>query len=131
MKAFNIASIFEETGRMYIPDCDGAFSVSTSAFDGEAMKVHDSWFHSMGHVHYAIGPLTVPNSGEHAVNEKDAKDGPVVQFLDQMQAQHGNKSVIYVGSFSQLLLRISQTSLTSRSRLDLRFGPSIKTNYGL
>jgi hypothetical protein len=86
------------------------FTVSTSAFDGEAMKVHDSWFDSMGHVHYAIGPLTVPKAGEHAVGkerENVAKDGHVVQFLDEMQAKHGNKSVIYVGPLSQLLLRIS------------------------
>ncbi|KAF5368910.1 hypothetical protein D9758_003087 [Tetrapyrgos nigripes] len=103
-------SIIEENGRVYIPDCDGMFTVSTSAFDGEAMNVMNNWFDSMGHTHYSIGPLTIPKAGEDAIvgdNEKDATLDPVVGFLDQMQAKCGVKSVVYV-SFGSVFWPVNQ-----------------------
>ncbi|KAF5368907.1 hypothetical protein D9758_003082 [Tetrapyrgos nigripes] len=107
---FNSASMLEETARIYIPECDGMFSISASALDGEDMAVLNTWFDSMGHVHYAIGPLTVPKTGEYVVGREQGKEAAhvtVVKFLKEMQAKHGKKSVIYI-SFGSALWLINQ-----------------------
>ncbi|THV01909.1 UDP-Glycosyltransferase/glycogen phosphorylase [Dendrothele bispora CBS 962.96] len=89
---------FEENGRIYIPELDGMFSVTSSAFEGEAIKTWNRWFESIGHVHYPIGPLSVPKAGLHGGDghKEDATYGPVVEFLDRMKDKFGENSVIYI-----------------------------------
>ncbi|THV06674.1 UDP-Glycosyltransferase/glycogen phosphorylase [Dendrothele bispora CBS 962.96] len=90
--------VLVETGRIYIPELDGMFCVASSAFEEEAIKTWNRWFESIGRVHYPIGPLSVSKAGLHGGDghKEDGTHGPVVDFLDRMQAKFGGKSVIYI-----------------------------------
>ncbi|KAK7463059.1 hypothetical protein VKT23_007645 [Stygiomarasmius scandens] len=101
----NVQGFFiEESGRIYIPECDGMFSVTSSAIEGEAINTWNRWFESIGQVHYPIGPLAVPKAGLYGANEheNDETHVPVVDFLDRMQEKYGEQCVIYISFGSWL-----------------------------
>ncbi|KAK7463058.1 hypothetical protein VKT23_007644 [Stygiomarasmius scandens] len=102
--------LFEENGRIYIPECDGMFSVTSSAFEREAINTWNRWFESIGKVHYPIGPLSVPKAGLYGTDghEDDKTYAPVVEFLNKMQEKHGEKSVIYI-SFGSMFWPVDST----------------------
>ncbi|KAF5368908.1 hypothetical protein D9758_003081 [Tetrapyrgos nigripes] len=107
-----MGSIMEEIGRMYIPEFDGMFSATTSAFEGEAMTTWNRWFESMGQVHYPIGPLSTEKAGVDGEVGKvvDPTHAPVAAFLDQMQTRYGEHSVLYI-SFGSMFYPSDQDKL--------------------
>jgi GH25 family lysozyme M1 (1,4-beta-N-acetylmuramidase) len=90
------ASVLAECGRVYVPQFDGMFSVTTSAFEGEAIATWNQWFESMGQVHYPVGPLSIEKTYEEVGNVSDPANAPIIAFLSQMEAKYGKHSVIYV-----------------------------------
>ncbi|THV01916.1 UDP-Glycosyltransferase/glycogen phosphorylase [Dendrothele bispora CBS 962.96] len=74
---------------------EGAFVVSSSAYEEGAIKGWRTWFRAMGKPVYEVGPLSLPDT-----NWKDSrpseKDLMVIDFMDRMQQRFGEKSLIYV-----------------------------------
>ncbi|THU84359.1 UDP-Glycosyltransferase/glycogen phosphorylase, partial [Dendrothele bispora CBS 962.96] len=85
-----VGHILVQIARKYIADCNGMIVASSTAYDGKSIEAVKDWFTSLGQVVYPVGPLSLPDppSGE--------KGKQVMEFLDKMQAKHGEKSVIYM-----------------------------------
>jgi len=90
-----VGNIFVEIARKYIPTTDGMFIASSSAYDGKSVEGLKEWFGARGKDIYPVGPLSLP--GPPSSQEKGKA---VVEFLDEMQAKCGEKSVIYASSYS-------------------------------
>ncbi|KAK7437858.1 hypothetical protein VKT23_018295 [Stygiomarasmius scandens] len=101
------ASILEELGRIYVPQLDGAFFTTASSYEKDALVTVNKWL-GEGNV-YPVGPLSMATREEGAssgdlleVGDGDkATKMKAVEFLDQMQAKFGEKSVVYM-SFGSL-----------------------------
>ncbi|KAK7463062.1 hypothetical protein VKT23_007648 [Stygiomarasmius scandens] len=127
------AFFFEENGRIYIPECDGMFSVTSSAFEGGAINTWNRWFESIGQVHYPIGPLSVPKAGLYGTDghEDDKTYAPVVDFLNRMQEKHGEKSVVYI-SFGSMFWPVDSAKVWAMVEEFLQSGtPIILAHPGL
>jgi len=85
-----VGNIFVEIARKYIPTTDGIFVASSSAYDGKCVEALKEWFGTRGKDVYPVGPLALP---EPPSSQEKSKE--VVEFLNKMQAKHGEKSVIY------------------------------------
>ncbi|THV01911.1 UDP-Glycosyltransferase/glycogen phosphorylase [Dendrothele bispora CBS 962.96] len=90
--------ILEEFGRIYIPNCDGMLCVTSSTIEASAIAHWNRWFETRKRALYTIGPLTMPKAGIYGagVHDDDPTYAPVVNFLDRMQEEYGEKSVVYI-----------------------------------
>ncbi|KAK7437849.1 hypothetical protein VKT23_018286 [Stygiomarasmius scandens] len=85
-----VGNIFVEIARKYIPTTDGMFIASSSAYDGKSVEGMKEWFGARGKDIYPVGPLSLP--GPPSSQEKGKA---VVEFLDEMQAKCGEKSMSF------------------------------------
>ncbi|KAF8830639.1 hypothetical protein HHX47_DHR2001054 [Lentinula edodes] len=93
----NIAAGVEKTGSIYIREADGVICVSTPCFEPEADAVVKEWFASMSKAWYTVGPLLIhpPNMTLRLIQAKSESDILVEAFLDRIQKEFGNKSLLY------------------------------------
>jgi hypothetical protein len=81
---------------------DGVLVVSVSAFETGCVEAGRKWLGSLGKGLWLVGPLEdVPAAATQLVPggevpQHKAEDVKIMSFLDQMQAEHGNRSVIVV-----------------------------------
>jgi hypothetical protein len=81
---------------------DGVLAVSVSAFEPGCVEAGHKWLGSLGKGLWLVGPLEdVPAAATQLVlggevPQHKAEDAKIMSFLDQMQAEHGNRSVIVV-----------------------------------
>ncbi|KAK7437855.1 hypothetical protein VKT23_018292 [Stygiomarasmius scandens] len=100
-------SIVEELGRIYLSRLDGIFFTTANSYEKDALVAVNNWL-GEGKV-YSVGPLSMATQKEDAsggdlfeVGDGDkASKMKAVEFLDQMQAKFGEKSVVYM-SFGSL-----------------------------
>ncbi|KAF5345928.1 hypothetical protein D9758_011456 [Tetrapyrgos nigripes] len=88
-----LASIFLESGRLYMARGEGTLVVSASSYDGAAMEAVKEWYQSLGKVIYPVGPLSLP---DRSSGQSDKANHPVMKFLDKMHSKYGDKSVVYM-----------------------------------
>lgn len=87
-----------------LAECDGAILMASNALESEAISAMKQWFAETGRSLYAIGPL-LPLShykdGHNALTAGALKDGKseVIDFLNAILANHGDKSLLYVCCF--------------------------------
>lgn len=86
-----VIEVFRAMGQIYTPEADGAIDASVTAFDGEMMGALKSWLDPLGQPVYAMAPLALP-----ILKGSKTTDTPVVNFLDKMSAQFGERSLVYV-----------------------------------
>lgn len=86
-----VIEVFRAMGQIYTPEADGAIDASVTAFDGEMMGALKSWLGPLGQPVYAMAPLALP-----ILEGGKTTDTPVVNFLDKMSAQFGERSLVYV-----------------------------------
>lgn len=81
-----------ELAQHSITNTDGLITVSASAFDGDAVDATKQWLASLGKVSYNIAPLSFPSPHQGISTTPEN----VSNFLNTMQTQFGESSVIYV-----------------------------------
>jgi hypothetical protein len=83
---------------------DGVLAVSVSAFEPGCVEAGRKWLGSLGKGLWLVGPLedvpaaTTPTVPGKEVPQHKAEDAKIMSFLDQMQADHGKRSVIVVST---------------------------------
>ncbi|KIK52855.1 glycosyltransferase family 1 protein [Collybiopsis luxurians FD-317 M1] len=74
---------------------DGAFCVSSSVFEAEAIKASKEWMESMGKYWYTVGPLSLPDLLP-PTKAHDETEFSVISFLNRMQSEFGKGSVLFI-----------------------------------
>jgi hypothetical protein len=82
-------------------------SVSSAAFDQEALEAMRTWLAETNRQMYAVGPLVPPGFGDRGLSDaakqieidSSAKGGEFQAFLDKTLKSHGEHSLIYVSHF--------------------------------
>ncbi|KAF5368885.1 hypothetical protein D9758_003101 [Tetrapyrgos nigripes] len=92
-----MGNTFVDHARTYLASGRGMFILSSTPYDGEVIDATKEWFSSLGQVAYPVGPALLPDSPS-ALSVTSTRDNikPVVKFLDRMQKEHGEKSVVYM-----------------------------------
>ncbi|KAK7062668.1 hypothetical protein VNI00_000156 [Paramarasmius palmivorus] len=75
--------------------CDGIICIATSVLEREGILACKEYYESIGKSFSVIGPMAVFRVPESRKNENDTTK-EVVEFLDKMQAEFGEKSVLYI-----------------------------------
>ncbi|KAG7090353.1 hypothetical protein E1B28_009473 [Marasmius oreades] len=92
-------SLFMEVVYKSIMASEGVITISSPVIEKESIKACDEYFGSLGKSYFSIGPMAViPNDPK----EDDATTDKVFSFLEKMNAEFGEKSVIYI-AFGTLL----------------------------
>ncbi|KAH7878442.1 uncharacterized protein C8R40DRAFT_1167180 [Lentinula edodes] len=94
-----IAAFLEKIGSIYIREADGLICVSANAFEPEGVAALKAWYTSMSKDCYAVGPLSIHDTGNQSsksVQTENDTNVLVNVFLDRIQEEFGDKSLIYV-----------------------------------
>ena len=98
--------MYSLTSKRLLNECDGVLSASSHCYEGASLIQMEEWFKSFPQDPlplYVIGPLLPPGCGRPSVeisaSEKNQGERDVQLFLKEMQAKHGEKSVVFVGFF--------------------------------
>ncbi|KAE9394729.1 UDP-Glycosyltransferase/glycogen phosphorylase [Gymnopus androsaceus JB14] len=91
----DVTPIIERIGSIYIRETDGLICVSSTSYEPEAVAAAKKWYESLGKVWYNVGPLSMhgPSAKESIKTDTDKQ---VVEFLDQVQNEFGEKSLVYI-----------------------------------
>ncbi|KIK61796.1 glycosyltransferase family 1 protein [Collybiopsis luxurians FD-317 M1] len=90
----DLTPVIEKIGAIYIREADGVITASSPAYEPEAILAVKKWFTSMGKTWYDVGPLSVDKAEVKDV--KSDSDKEVVKFLDRVQEEFGEKSLVYI-----------------------------------
>ncbi|EEB89769.1 hypothetical protein MPER_12101 [Moniliophthora perniciosa FA553] len=85
--------IFTMMGAESIEASDGVICIATSALERETVIACKDYYKSVGKEFFTIGPMSMIRTPEQHENEVTSQ---VVLFLDKIQAELGEKSVIYI-----------------------------------
>ncbi|KAK7437863.1 hypothetical protein VKT23_018300 [Stygiomarasmius scandens] len=90
------ASIFEEIGKIYLSQLEGAFFVTTSPYEQDALDTVRQWL-GEGNI-YPIGPLSwrKDETAPEVAAGDEALTIAATTFLDKMKESHGEKSVVFI-----------------------------------
>ncbi|KAJ3726693.1 hypothetical protein C8R42DRAFT_717551 [Lentinula raphanica] len=94
-----IAAILERLGAIYIREADALICVSADAFEPEAVAAVKEWYTSMNKTCYSVGPLSIHDpkgQGSNPVQIENETDAAVKNFLDQIEGEFGQNSLIYM-----------------------------------
>ncbi|KIM47390.1 glycosyltransferase family 1 protein [Hebeloma cylindrosporum] len=96
-----IASVLRSGAKYIFNECDGVLITSSHSYEGSSLIHMKSWFKSMPQEPlpvYAVGPLLPPGYGriQSTENSESEKSRDVQIFLKEMQAKHGERSVIFI-----------------------------------
>jgi hypothetical protein len=98
--------------KRFLNECDGALIASSHSFEDASLIQMKEWLRTLPRNPplYPLGPLLPPGCGRHSVESSELQkiqvERDIKAFLTDMQAKHGEKSVVYVGFFS---FRIGRT----------------------
>ncbi|KAJ7746615.1 UDP-Glycosyltransferase/glycogen phosphorylase [Mycena metata] len=81
-------------GYTFLMECDGIIISTAEAYETISVKALDSYFATLSKPLYAVGPLLPPTS-EYGPQIAPA-DVIFKRFLDEMHAQHGEHSVVFI-----------------------------------
>ncbi|KAL0569989.1 hypothetical protein V5O48_011970, partial [Marasmius crinis-equi] len=81
-----------QRGRKYIHEADGTFCVSTRALERDSIDVMEKYLQGMGKELLCIGFVSSTVPQPHDTNDELG----VIAFLDKMQKEYGDKSLIYI-----------------------------------
>ncbi|KAI3602206.1 glycosyltransferase family 1 protein [Moniliophthora roreri] len=91
----SVSALLLRTGRKYLHETEGTFSVTTSILEPEATKAMSDYMHGLGKEFVSIGFIadTFPlKQGQSRAENDDS----VLEFLDKMKARFGENSVLYI-----------------------------------
>ncbi|KAG7098063.1 hypothetical protein E1B28_000037 [Marasmius oreades] len=93
-----VSSALVKVGMKSLMASDGVITVSFPVIEKEGIEACDRYFGSLGKSHFSVGPLELmPDVTEG----RDAVTDGVLLFLDKMEGEFGEKSVIFI-SFGTL-----------------------------
>ncbi|KAE9404995.1 UDP-Glycosyltransferase/glycogen phosphorylase [Gymnopus androsaceus JB14] len=92
----DLGIIVEKSGSIYVREADGIICVSANAYESEAVAAAKEWYASMNKEWYTVGPLSVQVFESKVVRATDGMNALVETFLNRIQAEFGNKSLIYI-----------------------------------
>jgi hypothetical protein len=88
-----------------LKESDGVLAVSISAYEPGCIDASRDWLKSIGKDLWIVGPLDdVPASATRTIRggevpRRKAEDTKILSFLDLMQAEYGDRSVVVVSTF--------------------------------
>jgi hypothetical protein len=89
----------------FLNECDGALIASSHSYEDASLIQMKEWLKALPRNPplYPVGPLLPPGSGRHSVESSESQklqvERDIQAFLKEMQAKHGEKSVVFVGFF--------------------------------
>lgn len=93
-------------GERSLIDCDGAIIASSHSCEDASLIQMKAWLKTLPRNPplYPVGPLLPPGCGRHSAESSESEklqvERDIQAFLKEMQAKHGEKSVVFVGIFS-------------------------------
>lgn len=96
-------------GKRFLNECDGALIASSHSYEDASLIQMKEWLKTLPRNPplYPVGPLLPPGCGRHSVESTDSQklqvERDIQAFLKEMQAKHGEKSVVFVRFFPFLL----------------------------
>ncbi|KIM38978.1 glycosyltransferase family 1 protein [Hebeloma cylindrosporum] len=87
----------------FVEECDGVLIPSSHSYEDASLNQMKSWFKTLPQNPlplFAVGPLLPPGYGRHSIerpeSEKSRGERDVQAFLEEMQAKHGERSVVFI-----------------------------------
>jgi len=92
--------------KIFLTECDGAIIASSHSFEDASLIQMKEWLKTLPRnlPLYPFGPLLPPGCGRRSIESSESEklqvERDIKAFLKDMQAKHGEKSVVFVGFFS-------------------------------
>ena len=92
-------SVFYSISDSSFRECDATIVNTSYAYDSVSLDAMKRWFTDMQKEIYVLGPLLPPCYGIEIQNGEEGASQDIETFLEEMQVQHGKRSVFFVRFF--------------------------------